>query len=376
MHTAKFYPVGNGDCSQFILNNGKRLLFDFRHLEEGEKKGHPAIDLKKSLGDELEDAGKDYLDVVAFTHGDEDHFKGSTEFFELSHARKYQGRGRIKINTLWVPAAMILEEGLTGENQVLRAEARYRLKDGKGIRVFSKPDKLKAWLKGEGIRIEDRKHLISDAGTIIPEFTLQSDEVEFFVHAPFNEQVDGSEEISRNESALILHATLKTKAGTKRFLIVGDSEWETLEKIVSLTKSHSKKERLTWDLYNVPHHCSYLALSDEKGDKITEPKPNIRWLLDQGTEGAIIICSSNEIEDDYDRDQPPHIQAKNQYNQTLEDKNSGQMLVTMEHPDTKNPVPIEIIFDEDGCRLRPFNITAPAVALANNSAPRAGTYGC
>ena len=28
-HNILFYPVGNGDTSQIILENGKRLLFDY-----------------------------------------------------------------------------------------------------------------------------------------------------------------------------------------------------------------------------------------------------------------------------------------------------------------------------------------------------------
>ena len=36
MHKLVFYPVGNGDTSQIILANGKRLLFDFRHLDESD----------------------------------------------------------------------------------------------------------------------------------------------------------------------------------------------------------------------------------------------------------------------------------------------------------------------------------------------------
>lgn len=372
MHTVKFYPVGNGDCCQIILNNGTRLLFDFRHVGEGENEDHPTIDLKKSLKEELSEANQDYFDVVAFTHADDDHIQGSTDFFELWHAKKYQGEDRIKIKNLWVPAAMILEDGVTGEKRILREEARYRLKEGKGIRVFSRPDKLKSWLEDQGLSLDDRKQLISDAGTIVPGFTFESHEAEFFVHSPFTEHVDDSEDIQRNESALILHATFQTEAGLKKFFLIGDSDWETLEKIVSITKFHNRGERLEWDLYKVPHHCSYLALSDEKGEKVTEPKPNVHWLLEQGTQGAIMISSSNPIDEDYKREQPPHVQTKNQYNLILEKKSNRKLMVTMEHPDIEEPSPIEIIFDEDGCRKKPIKLVAPAITLTSNPAPRAG----
>ena len=371
MHTVKFYPVGNGDCSQVILNNGKRLLFDFRHIIKAEDDEHSAIDLKATLKEELDEADLNYFDVVAFTHADQDHIQGSTDFFELLHADKYQGKNRIKIKELWVPAAMILEEGVKGEDRILRQEARYRLKEGKGIRVFSKPDKLKAWLQEQGIALKDRANLISDAGTLVPGFALKKEEVEFFVHSPFIEHVDDGDEIQRNESALILHATFNTEAGPKKFMIIGDAEWETLEKIVTKTKFHKNEERLNWDLYNVPHHCSYLALSDDKGEKETKPKPEIKWLLEQGTEGAIMVSSSDPIKEDYDQDQPPHAQAKNCYNRFLK---SASMLVTMEYPDKKNPKPVVIIFDKEGCRLKPKRIEASSIAIGSRTAPRAGNY--
>ena len=106
MHQITFYPVGNGDTSQIVLENGKRILFDFRHLKKNENGNGAEINLKDRLKDELKAAKRDYFDVVAFSHADKDHIENSTEFFELRYAQKYQGDGRIKINELWVPAAM------------------------------------------------------------------------------------------------------------------------------------------------------------------------------------------------------------------------------------------------------------------------------
>jgi len=105
-HQIVFYPVGNGDTSQIVLSQGRRVLFDFCHRTNADNADTPEIDLKKRLKEELDSAGRDYFDVVAFTHADADHIQGSTEFFELQHAAKYQGAGRIKIKQLWVPAAM------------------------------------------------------------------------------------------------------------------------------------------------------------------------------------------------------------------------------------------------------------------------------
>jgi ribonuclease BN (tRNA processing enzyme) len=208
MHKVIFYPVGNGDTSQIILSSGKRILMDFRHLTSSEDDKGPAINLKKRLKKELNDANKKSFDVVAFTHGDGDHISNSTGFFELWHATKYQGGDRVPIDELWVPAAMVLEECSADERSdefvIWRQEARHRLIKGKGIRVFSKPDKLKEWLGQNGLTVESRRHLITDAGQLVPGFNIDTDGVEFFCHSPFIKHVDDGDDM-RNSCALIFN---------------------------------------------------------------------------------------------------------------------------------------------------------------------------
>src|SRR5450631_935033 len=144
MHQVIFYPVGCGDTSQIILANGRRILMDFHHIADTEANNRPEINLAKQLREELEASDRDDYDVVAFTHGDEDHIKGSSDFFELKHADKYCGNDRVKIRELWVPAAILVEEAtedqLKSDRVLLRQEARYRLRQGDGIRIFSKPE--------------------------------------------------------------------------------------------------------------------------------------------------------------------------------------------------------------------------------------------
>ncbi|MCW7503889.1 hypothetical protein [Leptospira paudalimensis] len=372
-HEIIFYPVGNGDTSQIILDNKKRILMDFRHIKKSEEEnGGPEINLKKALGKELADANRDYFDVVAFTHGDEDHIKNSTEFFELSHASKYQGEGRIKINTLWVPASMILEQA-PSENQsdefvIWRQEARYRLKKGEGIRVFSKPDRLKEWLKENDLSIDDRKHLITDAGQLVPDFSLDSDGIEFFCHSPFVKHVDENEEF-RNEASLIFNIRIKIGAEIYDYLAIGDSKWDILEDIVTKSQKRKNEDRLKWDIFNVPHHSSYLALSDEKGKEITYPKDKIEELLLYGKEGSFLISSSHAIPDNkdaYEQIQPPHIQAKKCYEKYLNKVKGCMFLVTMEESDTSNPQPIKFIIDEAGIAKEEKKISASNIAISKN----------
>lgn len=378
MHKVIFYPVGNGDTSQIILENEKRILFDFCHQKNSEDEGSKDFNLKKYLKDELDKEKRDYFDVVAFTHGDNDHICNSTEFFELLQAPKYQGNGRVKINELWVPAAMILETATNDEQSdefvIWRQEARYRLKQGKGIRVFSKPEKLKQWLEDNDLRLDDRRSLITDAGQLVPNLSLDVDEVEFFCHSPFIKHVDGNDDILRNEAALIFQVRFEVCGTRFNYFAMGDSEHEVLVDIVNTTSYHGNEDRLDWDLFSLPHHCSYRTLGPDKGDKETIPVKNVDTLLLHGQEDAYIVSSSNPIgsdKDAYAQKQPPHIQAKNTYLKYLKKINGRRFLVTMEEPSESRPQPIVFEIAVDGGKL-PLTKSVGVASIIQSPAKRAG----
>ena len=377
MHKVIFYPVGNGDTSQIVLANGKRLLFDFRHQNQGEDSDLPHIDLKNRLTDELKEAQRDSFDVVAFTHGDNDHIAHSTEFFELQHARKYQGDGRIKIKELWVPASMILDTATrdqqSNEFVIWRQEARYRLKQGKDIQVFSKPDKLRDWLKQNDLTLESRKHLITDAGSLARGFSLSTDQVEFFCHSPFIKHCDEGDQL-RNEAALIFQVRFKIGGTRYDYFAIGDSEYEVLEDIVSISKFHKNDDRLDWDLFNIPHHCSSKALAKEKGEKETIPTALVEELLCHGQREAYMVSSSHPIKDNdeaYEQVQPPHIQAKKAYKRHLDKVGGRDLLVTMEEPNTSKPEPLVFEISSSGGRLARRRVTGAAIVTSSRP-PRAG----
>lgn len=380
-HLVTFYPVGNGDTTQLALAEGRRVLFDFCHREKAADSDTPEIDLKTHLKEELKKAKRDYFDVVAFTHADLDHIQGSTEFFELQHAEKYQGNGRIKIRELWVPAAMLLEEADNDHQQeefvLLRQEARHRLLEGKDILVFSKPQALQDWLepklKERGESPNARDHLFIDAGTIVPGFSLDRDGVEFFCHSPFIKHCDEGD-IIRNSAALVFNVRFRAGGAHCDYLAIGDATWEDLEDIINTTRYHKNDDRLSWDLYNIPHHCSYLALSDDKGDKETVPKPLVKELLLQGRRDAYIVSCSKPIPDvkeSYSEIQPPHIQARKAYERYLKEVVGRKFLVTMEEPNANKPEPL--VFEITGGGVtwkRSGSIGAPAIVLSKP--PRAG----
>ena len=381
-HEVVFYPVGNGDTSQILLSNGRRVLFDYCHRGKGEDPDAPEIDLNARLKAELEAAERDYFDVVAFTHADRDHIQGSTEFFELQHGACYQGDGRIKVRELWVPAAMLLEETTRDKQSeefvVLRQEARHRLLEGKDILVFSKPQALVDWmtpqLKERGEPANARDHLFIDAGSLVPGFTLAEDNVEFFCHSPFIKHCDDGDFI-RNSAALVFNVRFNADGRTYDYLEVGDAEYADLDDIVTTTRYHGNDDRLEWDLFNIPHHCSYRALSDEKGKDETEPTALIQDLLRMGKSDSYIVSCSKpapDFKDAYDQVQPPHIQARKTYERYLKENGGRKFLVTMEEPNGYRPEPITFIIERDGVTWKKVATLLGAPAIIASRPPRAG----
>lgn len=381
VHQIKFYPVSNGDTTQIITAKDKRILFDFCHRANAEEEETPTIDLKSVLNAELEAAERDYFDVVAFTHADLDHIRGSTEFFWLDHSKTYQGDDRIKIRELWVPAAMVVEEvemdQKSEEFAILRQEARHRILEGTGIRVFSKPQKLLDWLvprlEALGEEPDARDYLFVDAGKLVPGFDIDLDQIEFFCHSPFIKHCDEGD-VVRNSAALVFNVRIRADGYEYDYLEVGDAEWCDIEDIVNTTRYHKNDDRLKWDLINIPHHCSYKALSDEKGQYETIPKDLVKELLLEGKEGSFIVSCSKPIPDTkeaYDEIQPPHIQARKAYERYLKQVHGRKFLVTMEEPNANQPKPIVFEITAGGISWIK-SVVSGAPAIISSTPPRAG----
>lgn len=367
MHTVRFFPIGNADCCLIELENGRRALFDFADMgnpdDAYDKRCDLEAELRSCLGDTKE------IDVVAFTHLDTDHTKRASEIFHLDHAAKYQGDNRIRIKTLWVPASAVLEVGVEGQARTLRAEARHRFVEGYGIRVFSRPDQLDDFLLDRGIEPAKRRNFISDAGTLCPEFNLDHDGLEFFVHSPFAEHHGDGGIVVRNSTALFMQATFKVAERLTRMILSADVDWPIIDDIVRVTRHYGHDDRLIWDINNIPHHSSYLSLADTKGSGMTTPVDRLKWLYEtQGTQGSLIVSTSDVIPS-ADTIQPPHREAAAYYKSVVATK-SGQFAVTMEHPTISKPKPLVIEIGSSGYAIR--KIAGGSAAIVSSAAPRAG----
>lgn len=369
-----FYPLGNADCCLLDLDDKQKLLFDYANTRCADDPDDLRIDLPDALRGDLKAANRNYYDVVAFSHLDKDHFGGASAFFYLEHSSQYQSEDRVKIDILWVPASVIIEPKDTlsdEEARIIQAEARYRLRNRKGIRVFSHPGLLVDWLKEQGMTLDDVRHLITDAGQLVPGFTKDEHGVEFFVHSPFAKRINECEVVNRNHDSLVLQATFSCNSCETKLILSADVNHEVLSDIVEVTKWHAREERLEWDVFKLPHHCSYTSLGPDKGEDVTVPVPNVKWLFEeQGRRRGIIVSTSKPIPSDDSDPQPPHRQAAN-YHQANLLKLNGEFKVTMEHPTKIRPEPLVISIDSFGARIEKRN-TGGSIGVVSSPAPRAG----
>lgn len=377
-----YFPLGNADCCLIDLANGKKILFDYANKRDPNDKNDKRCDLPQELRADLKSAGRDYYDAVALTHLDNDHYRGASEFFWLEHAAAFQTEGRIKINTLWVPAAVITEDPKTLEDdeaRILQKEARHRFKKGERIRVFSRPERLADWCERNDVDLSKRKHLITNAGWAAPDFSLLTDGVEFFVHSPFAYRLDESNVEDRNGDSIVMQATFQVGLVQTRVLLMADTVQDRLADIVAITKAHGREHRLAWDVVKLPHHCSYLSLAwdGEKGVDKTVPLDEIRWLYEEQRQpGGIIVSTSRPIPKKGSTEDkgtnPPHRQAANYYKEDVLESPDNEFLVTMSHPNEGAPKPLIIDIDTAKATVRKRAVTA-AIVATSRPAPRAGS---
>jgi hypothetical protein len=359
-----FYPVGNADTFVIDLSGGEKIIFDYadrrNRSDKDDKRCNLPAELRKDLG------SRTYYDVAVFTHLDEDHYDGMTDFFYLEHDKASQGKApdgkdRIKMTEMWVPAAVLTEKvEKEKESRDVQNEAWHRLKNKKGILVFSRPDSLKEAIEKKGIKYDEVKHLIIDAGKTVPSFTQDKHGVEFWVHSPHAHIQNEDEEVCRNDHGLVLLAAFKTDGVETKVQLFADVKHEVIADIVAVTKKKRNEARLEWHVFKTSHHCSYKSLGPEKGKTKTEPVDEVKWLFeDQGQAGGIIISTSFPIPSNDDVNDPPHRQAAKYYREVADDKD-GEFWVTMEHPKVSDPKPLVVEITKAGAAVREENVQAAA----------------
>ena len=366
----RFFPIGNADTC-IVDAGGRKFVFDFAAPtpQGGDDR---RIDLAKTLRAEFAREKRNSIDVVSFSHLDTDHFAGASECFHLEHAKKYQGPDRFHIKEMWVPAAAVLESkwDQSSEGRVIQAEARHRLRKGKGIRVISHPEALDDWMRKQEIDPRDRRLLIVGAGNLMPGFSIKDTGIEVFVHAPFADQRDESE-VDRNGECTVFHVTLNDGPGVVKLLLTGDTPFDVLGRIVETSERAGNKDRLAWDIVKVPHHSSYNSLGPDKGRQITKPVPGVRRLYEEYGQKAGTIVSPSKVIPDSDETLPPHRQAVEYYKGAAK-KIGGNYVVTMEHPTKQSPKPVNLTVSGRGQGVALEKVAPSGTSAVAATPPRAG----
>ncbi|MFC3832845.1 MULTISPECIES: hypothetical protein [Deinococcus] len=365
-----FHPLGNADCARIDLDNGRKLLIDYADTH-CTGSGDKYIDLPTALRADLQQAKRKHYDVVAFSHLDLDHCQGAGEFFFFQHSNARQASDRIVMTQMWVPAAVITESrnDLCDDAKLVQAEARYRLREGRDILVFSQPDCLDEWLRNQDIDPSTRDHLIVTAGTLVPGFTLARDNVEFFVHSPFASHLnDRGSTVVRNDDAIAFQATFQHSGRVTRVMFTADIAYEVLGNIVQVTELKGNTDRLKWDVFKLPHHSSWKSIGPEKGKDKTQPTPEIERLYGTYGERFGMIVSTSDPIPTVDTDQPPHRQAAAYYREKARDLH-GEYIVTMEHPSLSTPTPLVVEISGTGHVVLRGSLTQTPY---DSTAPRAG----
>jgi hypothetical protein len=368
-HRLTFYPIGNADTLFIDLAGGRVLVVDYADMRNPNDRYDRRWDIRSDIAGKLDGKRRSYVDVFCITHLDNDHVCGAADFFYLEHAAKYQTPGRYEIKELWVPAGAITEEGCEDAARIWRQEARHRLKVGKGIRVFARPERLKAWLEANGLSLESRKDFITDAGNDVPGFAADADGVQFFLHSPHGHRIDARQVEDRNQDSVVMQATFRAGGADTRVMLGGDTTWESMEDIVRISKQHGNAAKLEFDVFKLPHHCSYKSLSDVKGETKTDPKPLVREWFEMAADRAIVISTSDPVKN-ADQVQPPHFQAAEFHRENVR-KVSGRFLVTMEEPTVGSPKPLVLKIDRWGAAVE--NQSSGSSSAAGQTPPRAGS---
>ena len=338
-----FWLVGNGDSTTIAVNEDVVMQLDLHQLKkaENEDDDHSLIidELERLLP---EKDGKPYLSVFALTHPDKDHIGGFEDFLD-----------RITIGEIWFTPRIFREydEELCNDAVVFKEEVERRR--DVAIKKGGEPD------SGDRIRIIGHDDILNDEEydgfpekcRTIPGNSIYrldgenySDEFEAFVHAPFKDDSAGE----RNDTSLAMQVALWDGDKCLKGLFLGDLKYPTIKKIFDKTKERNRAEKLKYNCFLAPHHCSksVMYFQTEGEEKATLKQDILDEFEEAALDGAYIIASCESDFTDEKGKNPPHAKARDRYEEIID---SGKFLCTHEHSsDASNPEPIRFELEEEG----------------------------
>lgn len=382
-HQLKFYPVDNGDTTLITLINKTTILIDCRIREcEENSDGNKVFKVKKDLVNSLQKRSDNlHLDLFIVTHPDEDHCLGFEKHFFHDNPKSYGDSNReneeIIIDELWV-TSMVFNGASNDDSKSLKKEAERRKK-------LCDDNSSEKDNPGNRIRMigYDGDERYANVPSSVPGETLNTingktlGEFEFFIHAPFKKHlVTATAEKDQNFSSIAMQARFKINQTDTTwsclYLFSGDADYNIWSEILKISEANNNHEKLYWDIFMSPHHCSWtffnnVPYADPAENKT--PRDSSLQILDYKNTGARIIASSKLIVNNDDN--PPHYQAKQQY---LKKVTASNFLNTASEPKEEEPEPIIFEISESGISRTDKGAKAESLRQVANSI-KAGLIG-
>lgn len=378
----KFYPVDNGDT--VLMNVDKTTI----QVDANIRNGGDCYDVKSDLLDELQTDknGAYHLDLFVLTHPDQDHCRGIKTNYYLGDPNNYSESDLknelIIIDELMV-TPMLFSEATSDDAKALKKEANRRRKlwDDKSSSRTAPGNRL-VIIGYDGDKRYDNVDSYIPGETITKVNGKKMSLVEFFVHSPFKDNlVQGKAEKDKNQTSIVMQARFKNCSSDAKpsalYLFGGDADHYIWDKIRTQSSTHGNDEKLDFDIFLAPHHCSWSYFNDVPYDKDTTgiPVESSKTLIKKHkTSGAYVIASSKKIVDDDDN--PPHYPAKEEYVKLI---GSSNFISLAKEPNEKNPKPVIFEVTSNGFQRKDKNQqsgSAGASVAGSESSGRKSTYGC
>ena len=326
-----------------------------------------------------------HLDLFMLTHPDEDHCRGIDTNYYLGDPEKYSDTDKendlVIIDELMV-TSMLFTDATSTPAKALKKEAERRRK----LWDANSSEKTKAGNRLVIIGYDGDKRY-ENVTSYIPGETIKKVNgksmplLEFFVHSPFKDSlVEGRAEADKNETSIVMQARFKNASTDTKpsalYLFGGDADHYIWEEIQDQSSAHGNDDKLDFDIFMAPHHCSWTYFNDvpyKKGET-DEPVESSKDLIkDHKTKGAVIIASSKQIKDDDDN--PPHYPAKGEYVKLI---GSDKFISLAEEPGTKKPKPVVYEVTSSGFQRKDKNQqngSAGAAIGSSGTTGRKSAYG-
>lgn len=342
-----FWPVGTGDSTTVVIQDGIVLQVDLRDLHSAGDADDDHVALVDELVENLPKVnGKPYLSAFALTHPDKDHIQGFEDLLD-----------RVTIGEVWFTPRVFIEndQDLCDDAVVFKEEAERRVQETiKSGGDVGAGDRVRLIGYDALLKEDDFAGFPEDRLTVPGNSITEIDGVDYdgdfnaFIHAPFAEETDGD----RNNTSLCMQVVLGDDPSKGGVLLFGDIAYPRLRKIIDTTKEAGNEEYLAWKVFLAPHHCSKSAMYQKEGDKEVLKQDILDDLAEYQVDGGVIVASSEKIpSQNASGDNPPHAKAKKRYEEVAD----GGFLCTHEDGEAGEP----LVFDvSDGA------LDAPEVAQA------------